>query len=117
MSSLLNSKNLLWEGSRMVLPEHREALLARRKKQAEWNPPELAEDALEEIDQVLLEALNGDFPVLVQYVKNRRPHQLCGFIEKLHPHERWMKIANGHYEELIPFSAVYSIKKVSSPHP
>ncbi|MBA4548028.1 YolD-like family protein [Thermoactinomyces intermedius] len=116
MSSVLNRKNLLWEGSRMFLPEHREALFARRKRQEEWSPPELAEDALEEINQILLEALHGDFPVLVRYVKNRHPCQLCGFVEKLNPQERRMKIANGRYEEIIPFSAIYSVQKVSG-HP
>ena len=40
----------------MFLPEHREALLARRKKQEAWSPHELAEDALAEINQILLEA-------------------------------------------------------------
>lgn len=111
MSSTLDRKNLLWEGSRMFLPEHREALLRQREKQEDFIPPELDEDQLHEMNCIILEALHSDFPVLVKYVKNKRLHQSCGFIKKVHPDEHWLKIANGHHEEIIPFSAVCGVEK------
>ncbi len=111
MSSPLNRKNLLWEGSRMFLPEHRESLLKQREEQEDFKPPEPDVDKLQEMNRIILEALHSDFPVLVRYAKNRQLHQSYGFIQKIHPDEHWLKIANDHHEEIIPFSAICDIEK------
>lgn len=47
----LGRGNLLWEGSRMMLPEHREGLLDRRREQRKQDMPELDEDQQAIIDQ------------------------------------------------------------------
>lgn len=56
----LRRGNLLWESSRMMLPEHREQLLAKRHRE-EWQErnrrPNLDEQELERINRRLAEAV------------------------------------------------------------
>jgi len=40
----MNRGNKLWEGHRIILPEHRDLLFDHREKEREYQPPELAED-------------------------------------------------------------------------
>lgn len=42
--------NIMWESSRMMLPEHREQLLAQKRKKKEYTPPPLSTDQLEEMN-------------------------------------------------------------------
>ncbi|PTX48304.1 hypothetical protein C8P63_14613 [Melghirimyces profundicolus] len=49
----LERGNKLWEGHRMMLPEHEVQLQEERKRKEEYRPPELAPDALEEIGRML----------------------------------------------------------------
>lgn len=112
MNSPLYRHNRLWEGSRMFLPEHRKALLKHQQAQA-FTPPELEEDQLAEMNRLLLEAVDGDFPLLVRYVDQHRPSEWCGFVQKVNPQERWIQLANGREKVTIPVSAIYAIEKMA----
>ncbi|SFI95966.1 YolD-like family protein [Thermoflavimicrobium dichotomicum] len=112
--SILYRKNMLWEGSRMFLPEHREQLLKHYKQQQTFTPPILTEEAWQEINRLILEGLEGEFPLLIQYVEHKRPQQFCGFIEKIDPHERWIKVVNGQLIRIIHFDQIYGVESPSS---
>jgi hypothetical protein len=111
MSDILDRKNKLWEGSRMFLPEHRQALLEQRRRAEEITPPELDQDRLEEINRLILDALDADFPLVIRYVKDGRIHEFCGFIQKIHPHERWLKVADGRIVRTIRFGRIYDVER------
>ncbi|AUS09719.1 YolD-like family protein [Laceyella sacchari] len=113
MSEFLNRHNMLWEGSRMFLPEHRAALLQRKQDEEAFIPPQLDEDQLVEMNRLLMEAVDGDFPLLVRYVNRRRPCEWCGFVQKINPHERWIRLANGRETTTIPFSDIYGMEKAT----
>jgi hypothetical protein len=113
MSEILDRKNMLWEGSRMFLPEHRQALVEQRNRANDFTPPELDDDRWMEINRLILEALHGDFPLLIRYVENHRPQERCGFIQKINPHERWLCLADGRDLRTIPFASIYSVEPVS----
>lgn len=49
----------IWQGSRMMLPEHRAALSDWLRQQAEVEPPELSEDALDDLERAFQVALTG----------------------------------------------------------
>lgn len=49
----------IWQGSRMMLPEHRAALFDWLRHQADVEPPELSEDALSELERAFQAALTG----------------------------------------------------------
>ncbi|MFC7441196.1 YolD-like family protein [Laceyella putida] len=112
MSQSLYRHNLLWEGSRMFLPEHRTALLKQQQAE-EFAFPLLDEDQLAEMNRLLLEAVDGDFPLLVRYVHHHRPCERCGFVQKINPHERWIRLANGRETVTIAVSAIYAIEKMA----
>jgi len=107
MSKILNRQNMLWEGSRMFLPEHREALLEKRRRMEDFIPPELDEDRLLEINRFILEASENDNPIVLHYAENHRSEQICGFIEKINPDERWIRIANGRIKRTIRFEQIF----------
>lgn len=55
-NKLTPGSNLVWESSRMMLPEHREALLAYVQKCRQMERPELDEQQLERISRVIQQA-------------------------------------------------------------
>lgn len=107
--SLLNRKNMLWEGSRMFLPEHREQLQALREKQNKKNAPRLANDQIEELNWTLQEALHHESPVILEYVEGEQLQSFCGFIEKVNPYERSLFIVNGTEKRSIATDQIYRI--------
>ena len=67
MSEHLKRGNLLWEGSRMFLPEHKEALLELKEKEKRQVKPELDDQAYHEMGMYLLTALNYTMPVRIHF--------------------------------------------------
>lgn len=52
------SGNGIYEGSRMIMPEHREAFLAQEREQQRRGKPVLDDQAIEEITRALAESYN-----------------------------------------------------------
>ncbi|NUU75006.1 YolD-like family protein [Paenibacillus xylanilyticus] len=52
------SGNGLFESSRLILPEHREAILKHKKEQERRGKPVMDEQAIEEMMQILMESYN-----------------------------------------------------------
>lgn len=57
MNEHLQRGNLLWEGSRMFLPEHKQSLLERKRHKQKLQKPILDSDKLEEMNQTLCTAM------------------------------------------------------------
>lgn len=74
----LKRGNLLWEGSRMFLPEHRAALQARRRRQQAFQMPVLGPDQLAKIDQAISRALDEDRPLTITYAAETEARQVHG---------------------------------------
>lgn len=105
--SLLYRKNMLWEGSRMFLPEHREQLQVQQKKSEEWELPERSEDQNEEMNWLLSEAIDHEFPITLEYFVENQLQSFCGFVEKVNRDEKFLWIVNGKEKRKVPFAAVY----------
>lgn len=60
MSEPLNRKNLLWEGSRFMLPEHRSALEKHHQEKQKVAKPDLDEQQLELLEQMIRAAKAND---------------------------------------------------------
>lgn len=71
--------NLLWESSRMMLPEHREQLLERRTKLDDTPMPELDEQQREQLDA----AFATHQPARLTVHDGRQRHTLIGVVRKL----------------------------------
>ncbi|SEM68651.1 YolD-like family protein [Lihuaxuella thermophila] len=110
MSKILNRKNLLWEGSRMFLPEHREALLEQRRQAEEFVPPELDESHMEMINYILQEAIEEEKPVVVTYAEKYAPGQFCGFVDQVDPYNQVIQLSNGTCRKQISFQKLINIE-------
>jgi hypothetical protein len=110
MSDILDRQNLLWEGSRMFLPEHRQALQEQRRKQTEYIPPVLGEDQIEYMNYILQEAIELDKPILVTYAIKYSPIQFCGFIDRFDPLTKTIHLSNGESKKQIAFEKLINVE-------
>lgn len=83
INKLTPHKNLLWESSRMMLPEHKEAILQHRRKQTESVKPQLDEQRLDELSKIMTEAvqLQEDVCIVVYHPFQRQV--LCGKVTRV----------------------------------
>lgn len=102
----LERGNKLWEGHRMILPQQEERLWQERKRQEEYRPPVLEEDALEEINRVIRWSWMEAQPIQVTYGSKYGERKYIGYVMRLDPVERWLILRNGEDKELIPFSII-----------
>lgn len=85
--------NLMWESSRMMLPEHRERYLLKngRKK---YTPPPLSTDQLEEMNFLITQSITEDQAICVTYAEAGRKEQFWGWVKAIHYETRRIKIVN-----------------------
>lgn len=88
----LKRGNMLWEGSRMFLPEHREQLLEMRRRRRELAIPELDEDRLAELDTLLREALASGRPITVIWAGKYEEERISGSITHIDPLQGLLRI-------------------------
>lgn len=55
-----------WESSRMMLPEHREALLARKKEQMKVEKPVLDEQQIEDFEMLIQQSYEYKFALSIE---------------------------------------------------
>jgi len=90
----LKRGNLLWEGSRMFLPEHREQLLERRRSRREYLMPELDEEWLTGINRALSDSLAYGQPITIEYVTKYETQLVTGVVRQIDPFNGWVKLAS-----------------------
>ena len=111
MSEHLKRGNMLWEGSRMFLPEHREQLLARRKAKARIEKPVLDEQQQEEVNRTVTEALVEGFPVMITYYHEGHIYPLTGGIHGGHMYTQLVHIKDEDGDmHAIPFDHVIDVE-------
>ncbi|MCY9671584.1 YolD-like family protein [Bacillus pumilus] len=86
--------NLMWESSRMMLPEHREQLLAQKRKKKEYIPLPLSTDQLEEMNFLITESITEDQAICVTYAVEGRKEQFWGWVKAIHYETQRIKIIN-----------------------
>ncbi|MFC4387188.1 YolD-like family protein [Gracilibacillus marinus] len=82
-SKLTLGSNILWESSRMMLPEHKEVLVKHQQQLNKKKKPIVDEQQLEEFSLVIQEALEYDFPVAVRLFHPYREDMKIGKIKKI----------------------------------
>lgn len=97
----LKRGNLLWEGSRMILPEHREQLLEYRRKQNEFQVPELDEDQIAEINRMLAEAIREKRPVTAVCIGLSGPESFSGYVKWVNPAKKRIEIQQRDSETVV----------------
>lgn len=108
--SILHRGNLLWEGSRMFLPEHREQLLRQRKESNKFIPPELSPDHMIYINDLLQEAWVTHKPIQITFATQYSTDQFCGWINKIDPYSQMIHISNQHSKKTISFNKLIDVE-------
>lgn len=79
----LKRGNLLWEGSRMVLPEHREALLDRQRDRNKHDMPELDPDQQALIDQAIAMSLQTKSEITLTVYDPEKDRRVTGYVVRV----------------------------------
>ncbi|SHE71050.1 YolD-like protein [Seinonella peptonophila] len=108
---ILNRKNLLWEGSRMFLPEHREQLKEQRDASSKQSLPMWDEDYIQEMNFLIQEAIHCGFPIRVTYFEQGKQRTFYGFIHQVYPHELALLLVNGREKRRIHFSTLMQLER------
>lgn len=84
----------------MFLPEHKQALLKRRRNQQKIAKPILDEQQLEALNQSICYAKNNRLPVRVVYFQNGALHEAAGYIDGFDDINKKLRIAGGSMQSL-----------------
>lgn len=85
MDEHLRRGNLLWEGSRMFLPEHREQLLAQRRSRQAFRMPHLDEERLADMSRVVSDSFTHEQPITVVYGTKYGTQRFTGIVKGVDP--------------------------------
>lgn len=110
--SELRRGNLLWESSRMVLPEHRERMLERRKNLKRKAKPILDEQRLKELSETVSEAVVRRLKVSVTVYDPFGEFTVTGEIVNIDPQLRRIKLADGGNVSWIPLEDIMDVSIV-----
>ncbi|MFZ7753794.1 YolD-like family protein [Bacillus velezensis] len=100
--------NVMWESSRMMLPEHREQLLAKKRKEREFRPPELSEEQLNDMNRIIAASIEEDRAISVTYASARGPRRFWGWVKQVRHDEKRLKIINDEDALTLPFHLILS---------
>lgn len=98
--------NGLWESSRMMLPQHKEAIRRHRVKLAERSKPELDEQRLEELSLTLGAASESGEAISVTTFGPYEDEVQIGIVEKIDPVQRYIKLRTEEGQVWIPFADI-----------
>jgi hypothetical protein len=80
--------NKLYEGHRVILPEHRDLVLDQKRKEQVYHPLELADDELDEIGLVIEWSRVKKKPIVLTYASKYGPKRCVGTVMRVDPIER-----------------------------
>lgn len=108
MSDYLKRGNLMWEGSRMMLPEHIQALRNRKHKAEQDTPPSLTEDDLTELGVLAMDSLHYALEIKILYWEDGRNQEVIGVIDHMDHQLKRLKIN----DQWISVKALKQIEKI-----
>lgn len=104
--------NGMWESSRMMLPEHKEAILRDNKAVFKQHKPSLHEEELEIISRVIQESYMREQTItLVLFDEYENIHR-TGIVTKIDRHKRTVKLQDEDDYDWIMLDVI--VKAVSS---
>lgn len=99
MSDHLKRGNLLWEGSRMFLPEHKQALIQRQSQKQKVKRPTLDDQQLAEMDDLICEAMAENKTLCFIHHENGAYKTLVGNVQYYDEVYRQLRIQD-HFHEV-----------------
>lgn len=111
-SKLTPGHNLLWESSRMMLPEHVAMLHNQRQKQQRKKKPILDMQAIEELEYKLQQLFYQKKEAAVTVFGEYANRVYTGRIEKIEPLTRMIKLVNHDEFIWISFDEILEIQGI-----
>lgn len=108
----LRRGNLLWEGSRMMLPEHREGLLDRRREQRKQDMPDLDEDQQTIIDQAIGMSLYSKSEITLTIYNPFEDRRLMGYVVRIDQHRGRVLLQTDEGDEWIKLLDIIKAEKM-----
>jgi len=84
-NKLTPGSNMVWESSRMIMPEHKEAMLRAQHEEKRRHRPEIDEQLAEQISRFLVETHRAKQPVNLRMFDEFEDVRVVGVIERLDP--------------------------------
>lgn len=85
VNKLTSGHNLLWESSRMMLPEHKERIVGHRESLKRKARPVLDEQEMEELALRIGESLEAGRPVTLKLYGELADREVTGVVTKIDP--------------------------------
>jgi hypothetical protein len=102
-------KNGQWESSRMMLPEHREAILEQNRTLKKRVKPEMDEQVQEEIVRAIGVSMWLSLPVTFVMYDEVADYELTGIAVKIDTSNRLVKVSGTEDESWIKFSDIVRV--------
>jgi hypothetical protein len=102
-------KNGQWESSRMMLPEHREAILERNRTLKKREKPELDEQAQEEVVRAIGVSMWLSLPMTFVLYDEIADYELTGVALKIDTSNRMVKLGAEENAIWIKFSDILRV--------
>lgn len=83
--------NGLWEGSRMIMPEHKTRILDDAQNEKVRSKPELDPQALEEIQQILAQSMEDHSPITLTLFDAYEDKSVHGIVMRVDQQIRQVK--------------------------
>jgi hypothetical protein len=99
MNKLTPNSNLRWESSKMMLPEHVEAINKHNFDKLRIEQPVLDEQEIEEIGRKIGESLENHSPISVSYYQSGFINEMKGIVTKLEPYTRQITLMDYEYDQ------------------
>lgn len=100
--------NGLWESSRMMLPEHKEAILEYNRRQHRRSRILLDEQEMEEISRRIAESLRDNKEIGLRLYGEFGDRRVRGVVEAVRPGERRFRLNTDGNSEWIAFADIVS---------
>ncbi|WP_067843938.1 YolD-like family protein [Amphibacillus sediminis] len=82
-NKLTHDSNLIWESSRMILPEHKAMIRQHYLESNHVSKPILAEDKLIELEHTIHQAMTFQKIISISYYQHKYIHTYKGSINKI----------------------------------
>lgn len=103
--------NLLWEGSRMMLPEHREALLQKQLESKKKSRPDLDPHQLENIQYILAESMEEKSEITLVLYHPYGSSEINGYVVRADHIARRILFQTDDGDKWIPLSDILDAKR------
>jgi hypothetical protein len=110
VNKLTEGSNLRWESSRMMLPEHVEAIKRHRVDLQRISQPILDEQEIEEISRKLGESLSEYAPISISLYRQGFIEELSGIVQKIDPGNHEITVTDyGQERHKIMFDSILNV--------